>query len=1272
MINNLKINLKELIDSGEAPSWMTEESMQTLNGGYLLKGETPKQMYKRVANASALRLKKPELAEVFFDLMWKNWLGLASPVAANMGTERGLPISCFSLATQDSINSIMNSMHELAMMSKFGGGVGVHWDKVRPRGSVIGKDNGHSDGVIPFMKIQDSTTIGVSQGCYDEQTEVLTNHGWKYFRDFDINKDLVAQVLENKQISFVKSIDYIKYPVKENLIMFKGGKKETTFTAFVTKNHRMVYESHWAPGDRSRKKTWDNKLRIEEAETIKFHRDKAMHSAGFAIGEKISLTPQERFLIAFQADGSKNNFEKINGNFLVKFHFQKERKIERLKKILTDLINLENLDISFSVYKQKDGTTNISVRNLPSSLLKENFSEWIDLTNINEKWALEFIEEISHWDGSKGKNIVFYCSSNKENVDFAQAVATLGCLRTNIYTDYKLHNDNAKPVYKLTVSKYAKYSGDSISKSEIFYDGMVYCVTVPSGILITRRNNRTLVCGNSTRRGASAAYLPIDHGDIEEFLRMRKPQGDINRQCLNVHHGVCVTDDWMEKMLSGDEKKREIWKEVLKTRYETGEPYFFFTDNANNANPECYKKNNLSVKGSNICCLSGDTMVLTKEGPVRIDALCNKEIELWDGKNWVKNNTISQRGIDKLYRVFLKDGSYIDCNANHRWFAASSYEDIRRNTYKEILTKDLKNSHWLESHNVEFHGNEKVNGAYLKGFLLGDGTSIKDRPILQLHFTKYICEEKLITSANEIKITSTNTNTKTNIEFSPEYSPKKNNAYGIQKLKRMKGLSARKEELYPWSKQYKEKLPNSVFFWEKESKLNLLAGLFDADGTLSRGCLQLSSINKEFIFDIQKILKTFGFSGSIDSVSFDSRKKLYRLTVSSYDSFELLKMMDCKRIQKLNKKANRKLTGWRKVLRIEELKGEHPVYCPTLPTTGKFALSNGLMTGNTEIFLHTDEEHSFVCCLSSMNLARYDEWKDTDAVYWAIWFLDGVMQEFIEKAKQIPGFEKSVRFAEKGRALGLGVFGFHTLLQRKEIPYDCMETFQLNAQIFRGLKKESERATKDLAEEYGEPEWCKGFNRRNTHLIALAPTVSNSIISGNVSPSIEPWTSNAFARKTAKGTFIHRNRDLENLLEDKGKNTEDIWKSIVANNGSVQHLEFLSEKEKETYQTAREINQFVIIKLAGQRQKWIDQGQSINLFFPSNVDPVYFHKIHIAAWTEGLKSLYYCRTESPLKGEMASRNYERQNLLNSNEEVVTKKTEVLYSRSENECKACEG
>lgn len=397
----------------------------------------------------------------------------------------------------------------------------------------------------------------------------------------------------------------------------------------------------------------------------------------------------------------------------------------------------------------------------------------------------------------------------------------------------------------------------------------------------------------STRRGASAFYLPIDHVDIEEYLNIRRPTGDLNRRCLNVNHAVCISDVWMQGLLAGDPEKRDLWGKVLKARVETGEPYIFFTDTVNNSSPECYKNKSLNVVTSNIC---------------------------------------------------------------------------------------------------------------------------------------------------------------------------------------------------------------------------------------------------------------------------------------------------------------------------------------------------------TEITLYTDPDHSFVCCLSSLNLARWDEWKDTDLVNVAVRFLDAVLSEYIQKSENVPGLGPSRASAVKGRAIGIGVLGWHTLLQDRMLPFDSFDSMRLNATIFKKLRTDADVETVVLASEKGEPEWCKGSGRRNTHCLAVAPTVSNSSISGGVSAGIEPISANVYSVKSAKGTFIRKNPSLEKLLAVKGKSTPDVWTSCISNDGSVQHLDFLTKEEKEVFLTAREINQHAIVKQAGQRQRWIDQAQSINLFFSSNADPKYIHQVHLAAWESGLKSLYYLRATGILKGDMASRS----------------------------------
>jgi ribonucleoside-diphosphate reductase alpha chain len=318
---------------------------------------------------------------------------------------------------------------------------------------------------------------------------------------------------------------------------------------------------------------------------------------------------------------------------------------------------------------------------------------------------------------------------------------------------------------------------------------------------------------------------------------------------------------------------------------------------------------------------------------------------------------------------------------------------------------------------------------------------------------------------------------------------------------------------------------------------------------------------------------------------------------------------------------------WSKLLRKRKSTGEPYILFKgnTNKANPKAYKDNALKVHMTnicsEIVLHTDESHSFVCCLSSLNLTKYEEWKNTNLVYDAIWFLDGVLEEFIQKAKGLKGFGNSVRSAEKGRALGLGVLGWHTYLQQNGIPFEGLQT----------------------------------------HLRAIAPTVSNSKLSGNVSPGIEPWAANVFTEQSAKGTFIRKNKELEKVLRKVGINTKETWDKILEDGGSIQGIDELDnwgfvdrrlinineqtvdlelkgvDMVKDVFKTFKEINQLELVNQAGIRQQYIDQSVSLNLAFPSEASPKWINQVHLDAWKKGIKTLYYMRTESVLRGDIAQR-----------------------------------
>lgn len=286
----------------------------------------------------------------------------------------------------------------------------------------------------------------------------------------------------------------------------------------------------------------------------------------------------------------------------------------------------------------------------------------------------------------------------------------------------------------------------------------------------------------------------------------------------------------------------------------------------------------------------------------------------------------------------------------------------------------------------------------------------------------------------------------------------------------------------------------------------------------------------------------------------------------------------------------------------------------------------------TEITLFSDEDHTYTCVLSSMNLAKYDEWKETTAVFDATVFLDCVAEEFISIGMHERGLEKAVRYTKKARSLGLGTLGFHTYLQQHMIPFESFDAHQKNIEIFSYMNKESLEASQWMAEELGEPEWCKGYGIRNTHRLAVAPNLSSALLCGGVSQGIEPVYKNVYIQSTAAGEVDRINPVLMKIMRERGKFNTETLDSIVQNAGSVQDVEWLTEQEKDVFKTAFEIDQSAIIRLAASRQRYIDQAQSINLFFSADEDEEVISRVHQEAFeNEYIRSLYYIRSESGVK-----------------------------------------
>lgn len=311
----------------------------------------------------------------------------------------------------------------------------------------------------------------------------------------------------------------------------------------------------------------------------------------------------------------------------------------------------------------------------------------------------------------------------------------------------------------------------------------------------------------------------------------------------------------------------------------------------------------------------------------------------------------------------------------------------------------------------------------------------------------------------------------------------------------------------------------------------------------------------------------------------------------------------------------------------------------------------------SEITLATNEDRTAVCCLSSVNLEEYDEWcDDPNFIPDLVEMLDNVLSHFIERAPQ--ELRKAAFSAEQERSIGLGAMGFHAYLQRKDIPFEGVMAKSANMRMFKHIKSQAEQKTRELAEMRGACPDAFPALIRNAHLLAVAPNASSSIICGNTSPSIEPYRANAFTQKTKSGTSLQKNEYLEHILQELGEDNPETWKSIVTNGGSVQHLDFLDQHTKDVFKTAVEIDQRWVIEMAADRQEYICQSQSLNVFFPADVSKQELHAIHMMAWKKKVKTLYYLRSEAYRRAEKVS------------DEMLRQK--VLESMDESSCLACEG
>lgn len=708
----------------------------------------------------------------------------------------------------------------------------------------------------------------------------------------------------------------------------------------------------------------------------------------------------------------------------------------------------------------------------------------------------------------------------------------------------------------------------------------------------------------SARRGAIASYIDIEHKDFYEIAEFMQHNPDK----LNI--GWIVNDKFIQKLDNGNKDSHKRFKKALYVKSLTGKGYFAFMDKAERLKPDSYKLNDIKVSPPQLC-VAPETPILTDTGYQVISTLRDQEVNVWNGEQFSKT-IVRRTGVQQeLLKVVTDSGQVLECTPYHKFYVRVGAQ--RDGKIYEKRANELKSGDKLiKLVTPVIEGAHNLPHAYENGFYSGDGCNVKgERSRIYLYGEK----RKLLHLFDKTKI-------------------------------KVHTIQDKQNREYFYFDDLKEKFFVPDVSYNIQSRLSWFAGLLDSDGTVARTsgsqCLQIASVEQGFLENIQLMLQTLGVQSKVRCArvagtyllpandgtgklkEFDC-KHTNRLLISGMGIVKLRELgLVTNRLKISDHIPNRNAETFVKVKEVVHTGRIDDTYCFTEPLKN-LGVFNGILTGNcNEIFLHSDDITTYICCLSWMNLSLYDEWKDSDAIYVATIMLDCVISYFISIAKDIKGLEKAVRGAVTGRPLGLGAGGLSTLFQKRMIPFDSIDAFLLNREIFAKIEKESDQASRDLAAIYGESEWSKGTGKRHSHIRAVAPTKSTALIYGGIGEGISPDVAFSFTQSTAGGEIARVTPVLLELIKSKGLNVEKCIDEIDKNKGSVQNVDWLTPHEKSVFKTGFEVQQEAILRMASDRQQYIDQGQSLNLFIDSRHDESYISYIHQLAFRDKyIKGLYY-------------------------------------------------
>jgi ribonucleoside-diphosphate reductase alpha chain len=651
---NLKEHLGIIIDlSRDALLPEKGRAMMTKPGFYKIeKEESPQESFARAA--ACYSFGDYELAQFIYDAASKHWFTFASPVLSNAVEvewptfekhefheasdwleenvePNGLPISCYLSYIPDSKEGLVESRKETAWLSMMGGGIGIHTANRSP--------DEKSTGVMAHLRGYDADAIAYKQTeCYSKDTEVLTQRGWVRF-DETLVDDLVATVTGKGTFSFEKPSRWVDYEYSGKLVNLKSNRKGLDLK--VTPNHDLAIQ-------RKRGGVWSDIEKVQ-AKDLKLHNKIKFLTTSDYCGGVESLSAIEQLMIAHQADG--HNYKQGQQ---IGFHFSKERKKLRLETILN------STDIEYSLTGDETYRFYVKHNHLPKDL------NWIDLGSTSPGKARAYLDEISYWDGYRKNDQITFTSINEGDVEVVQCLAVIAGYGSSSICKYASEKDNTRDIYSITVGTRSHFLAEKVEKTEVDYEGKVYCCTVSTGNIVVRAGKVPLVCGNS-RRGSIGAYLNVDHPEIISFIEMRDPtSGDMNKKCFNLNNAVNITDSFMNSMIKGEDYElvdpkhgptgrflsaREVWEKILETRFETGEPYIHFIDTTNRNIPSWITKATYHVSQSNLC---SEIVLMTSSKRTAVCCLSSLNLERYD--EWKDTPLVEYllRFLDNVLEYFIR------------------------------------------------------------------------------------------------------------------------------------------------------------------------------------------------------------------------------------------------------------------------------------------------------------------------------------------------------------------------------------------------------------------------------------------------------------------------------------------------------------------------------------------------------------------------------------------------------------------------------------------